>query len=211
MNKKFYLVVFYILVLSIPTIARAASSDFVNQGSYFTDNISKLDWLPFIQSTYKTYAQVVQATNDPSSELYGYRVASTSEVITLANNYSGTVGQAHPNDFMLMMYSTHSLRGLIGLFGNLYSDYDSWGTNVAYVSDSIEGRHYVLQAFSAPMSEYDYLTYITAYDEDYFDVIPTYLVRNTISSTVPEPRSYGLLLCGMVLVGLCLTFRKAKH
>ena len=211
MIKKISSIILFIVISITSDFSYSASSDFINHGSYFTDNISKQDWLPFIQSTYKTYAQVLQATNDPSSELYGYRVASTSEVITLANNYSGAVGQAHPEDFMLMMYPTQSLRGLIGLFGNAYSAGDSWGTNSAYVSDSIEGRHYVLKAFSAPMTEYDSLTYITAYSEDYFDVIPTYLVRNTISSTVPEPRSYGLLLSGFVLVGLFLTFRKAKH
>lgn len=211
MNKNIRAFIFYILVSLISNFSYAASSDFINRGTYFTDNIEKLDWLNFSTTYGKTYSEINQAIQDPSSHMYGYRVASFSELITLANNFSGVEGVVFPESHT-MLYPTQSLRGLVGLFGNLYSPVDTWGLTYAYVSDySVEDVHMVFEIFSAPSNPYDFLTNSHGFRNDDSDInIAAFLVRNSIPvSYVPESRSFSLLLSGLMLIGL--VFRKETN
>jgi hypothetical protein len=105
------------VTLAFSSAAFAASTSFIDNGSYTTDTISGLDWLDIPNSLGKTHDYV--SSRFGAGDAYeGYRYATGTEFIELINNYTGsTIDTSIGNRVVL---PNGSLPGLIELLGNTY-------------------------------------------------------------------------------------------
>jgi len=172
------------LVVSVG-LSTTANAEFIDSGTYFTDTTSKLDWLDVTTSINQSYNSVA-AQLKPGEKLDGWRYATAKEFNQLLSNYTSTTIESN----LRVDHGTSELDGLIKMFGSTFlSDGDKAGHSLAYTNGILGDQLGDLLARNMALildddrssdgSHYSMAYYTVGYDNDRWDTIGSYLVRET--------------------------------
>lgn len=100
--------------------AIAASTDFIDNGSFTTDTLSDLDWLD-VTTTRGLSFDAVSGQLGAGGDYAGYRYATGVEFNQMIMNYTSSAFQQ--TNYSQVYHGTAGLDGLVRLLGSTYDDY----------------------------------------------------------------------------------------
>ncbi len=106
--------------------ASAASIDFEDKGTYFTDNISGLDWLDVTASINQSYGYV-KANMVAGGEYAGWRYASGLEFYDLVAHYTD-----EPTRYERYNTAENTIDGLVEMLGSTLDSHHSYFYGSSY-------------------------------------------------------------------------------
>lgn len=220
------------LAATISLAALPSNAAIVEHGSYFTDTTDNLDWLNNTPLAGQSYNSVLGGFGGYTAA--GWRIATTSELTSLVGNYvMPFAATSYPwttsSDAPGTYDSAYSLIELLGINVAFGSPPDPRSTLGRYRTDLTgistqgvydDGDSSMVGVFN--LSAYTYPGTTTSptalvqispdsnYPDDFHGQnVSVMLVRTTaVTTAVPEPETYTMLLAGLGLIGFMVRRRK---
>ncbi len=163
----------------------AANAEFIDSGAYFTDTSSKLDWLDITVTVNQSY-DAVFAQLKSGEKLDGWRYASAKEFNQMVSNFTSTTITSNER----ITHGGNRLDNLIKMLGVTFSSESDNTHNVFIYTNGILGgqlgdllaRNMAIildDDRSEDGAHYSMAHYTVGYDNDRWDTIGSYLVRET--------------------------------
>jgi hypothetical protein len=122
------------VTLAFSSVAFAASTNFIDNGSYTTDTISGLDWYDLTQTTNRSYTDV-SGKLGTGEEFEGWQYATGSQFVQLVNNATDTATTS--NNYGQVTYTNPvKLRALITLLGMTASPFEGYERSFGLLGDT---------------------------------------------------------------------------
>ena len=200
--KKLFICFAAALGMLLPAHSSAAPIDFVDRGSYTTDNLSRLDWLDVTLTSGLSFG-AVNATLLGSGQIYeDWRYATMAEAAEMLSNYSGaSVDAVHGGINNAGVGAFNGLSQLIGISSQNSNHFRIAGLlNTVYpgypgtytVGEFYDVKSLFLQD-QYKFSSYAYSNWSSSYG--------SFLVRETLHP-VPIPASLPLMAAGLAIFAL---------
>ena len=200
--------------------AIAASTDFIDNGSFTTDTLSDLDWLD-VTTTRGLSFDAVSGQLGAGGDYAGYRYATGVEFNQMIMNYTSSAFQQ--TNYSQVYHGTAGLDGLVRLLGSTYDDFyfERYGRTYSsfvgafYTMGFLSDTHLTSSAnhFAATTYENTVSTTVRDWSIAHSYIFPgslphleigSYLVRDTLIAT---PIPAALFMFAPALLGF-LGFRR---
>lgn len=228
--KKFVFNIVLSATLSLAAIS--ANAAIIEHGAYFTDTTDNLDWLNNTPLAGQSYNSVLGGFGGYTTA--GWRIATTSELTSLLGNYvMPFTAISYPwtssSDAPGTYDSAYNLIELLGINVAFGSPPDPRSTLGRYRTDltgiSTQGVYddgdssmvgvFNLSAYTYPGSTSSPTALVQIFpnsnypDDFHGQNVSVMLVRTTaITTAVPEPETYAMLLTGLGIIGFMTRRRK---